>query len=545
MKRNIMSKKLLTLATMLVTVFSLAMLTACNDKEEVPYLKSDDAGKTITAEGTAWSGWSTIVQSNIDLSSLRATSSADWCTVRLVSSGSDTNQLNVSATDNKELQERQATIAVQSSDSQQLLQFFIIQQAGTATITFVKGGEDQTITSEAKEWAWNMTTNIKFDDLLATSSSDWCSVQLTKTGSQPKLTVSVLKNESLAERNATVTVKSTRYDVALAFTVTQQAAQPTIKFASGQGADQTFAAPAKEWEWTLTSNIDYSDMKVTSNETWCQVKMDDSQDSSDMKSYKLTMTAAENMSDQQRQAVVTVSSEKWNVSHSYMVTQKAATFTVSKVQFGFDRNGGNRTVTITSNASWEAECEADWVTLEQTNGYLTIRVATGATADRTAKITFKEKTSVFITVNQTKYKVGDSYNENGVTGTVGYIGDEMRFIFKELDEKLQYRKQDSASKEGTSSMDDGMANTLTVLKIVKNKGTSYPAFEAVNLLNTAGASGWYLPAINELALMKAFITSSAWSSTEAYVLSAYAHNGSSTQTINKPTKLTVYAIRQF
>lgn len=129
MKHNIMSKKLLTLATMLAAVFSLAMLTACNDKEELPYLKSDDAGKTITAEGTAWSGWSTIVQSNIDLSSLRVTSSADWCSARLSAAGGS-YQLHVQAEDNKTLSERQTTVTVQSTVGDQAVSFIIKQQAG-------------------------------------------------------------------------------------------------------------------------------------------------------------------------------------------------------------------------------------------------------------------------------------------------------------------------------------------------------------------------------------------------------------------------------
>ena len=342
-----------------------------------------------------------------------------------------------------------------------------------------------------------------------------------------------------------VTVTSTKYNVALSFNITQKANAPVMKFSNNnEGKNQRIAASSNSWSWTLQSNLPYNDIEVQSNETWCQVELANDEVATGMKSYQLTTNISDNMSATKREATVTISSKSYGLSTSFKVTQSGSTMTISNKKLAFDRDGGNREVTIKSDAAWQAECTADWITLEQNDGSLTIRT-TSTTDDRTAQVTFKDRESTAITITQTKYKVGDAYDEDGVTGTVGYIGDEKRFIFKQLDEELQYRQYDDAGQEGATDMDDGRKNTLTVLRIVVSKDKKYPAFQAANRLNIGDATGWYLPAINELALMKSFITSSAWSSTEAYVLSAYSHNGSSTQIINKTKKLTVYAIKQF
>lgn len=377
----------------------------------------------------------------------------------------------------------------------------------------------------------------------ASSSEKWC---VAKVLYQPyRLQLSFAKNESASERKAVVTLKAKQYDMTASFNITQLAGYPALKFSKDdEGKDQYITASSQSWNWTLQSNLPYDDIEVQSDDEWCQVALADDDTATDMKNYQLTTTVAGNSSEQRRSAVVTISSKSVALKKSFKVTQNGSTITVLNLKVAFDRDGGSRQVTVLSEASWQAECDADWITLEQSEGSLTIHT-TSTTDERTAKVTFKGREKPAITINQSKYKAGDAYDVDGVTGTVGYIGDEKRFIFKQLDEELQYRQYDDAGQEGATDMDDGRENTMKVLTIANKKDKKYPAFQAVVMLNTGGASGWYLPAINELASMKAFITGSAWSSTEAYVLSAYSHDGSSAQIINKTKKLRVYAVRQF
>lgn len=547
MKRIFMTDKLLSLATMLAAVFSLAVFSACSEEEEAPYIKSGDAGTTITAEGSGWAGWSTVIQSNIDQRSIQTTSSASWCTARLMTSGENTYQLQVSAEDNPTLSNRQAIITVKAVEAQAVVTFTVTQQAGTPYVSFKDGGGDVSIEAQAKSWERVIDSNIEFSKLTAISSdTKWCTAKLESSGNGIMLKLEAQENETMEERKATITVKASTGSVNTSFVVTQQAA-PAITFSATQGTDQSITAPAKVLTWTMQSNIPYSDLKVASNESWCTVKLTDSNEAKDVKSYPLTVTIAENPTDKQRQAVVTITSEKYNVTKSFMVTQAAATFTLSESSLGFDRDAGNRTLTITSNASWTAECSADWIELEQNGNYLTVRVK-ATTADRTATITFKDKSSTTIAVNQTKYKVGETYSEGGVTGTVAYIGDDKRFIYKNTGKTEPYQQFYLATgTTGTYNMDDGEVN-MQFIKRQSGWSGNFLAAAAADDLNTGGVTGWYLPAINELSNMKSFVTGTVWSSTAnnngsfaAYCLSY----GTVYSNEDRQTKHGVYAIRKF
>ena len=538
-------------ATITINASSGAVNTSfvVTQQSATPSISFIDGGEdqSITSEGKNWT-WE--VSSNIEFKELEASSDADWCTVELsqATTFSKKISLSVKVAKNETVSERKAVVTVKSTKYGTETKFTVTQQPFGPNLAFTAGGADQTISPDGKSWSWDLSTNLKKDDLAASSTADWCTVELT--GSDTKgisLSVKVAKNETVSERKAVVTVKSTKYGTSLSFNVTQQAGTPTIRFTGTEGKDQTVAAPAKVLKWTVQSNIHYNELKVSSNEGWCQVKLTDSNEAKDVKSYPMAITIAENSTDKQREAVVTISSEKYNVSKSFKITQSAATFKSSHASVGFDRDAGSRTVTISSNASWKAECDADWVTLEQTNDYLTVRVK-ATTIDRSATITFKDKSSTTIVVNQTKYKVGETYDEGGVTGTVAYIGDDKRFICKNTGKTEPYQQFFLATgTTGTYDMDDGEANMQFIMRQSGWYG-NFLAAAAADDLNTGGVTGWYLPAINELKNMKAFVTGSAWSSTanDNGSFSAYCLSGGTVYSNDdRQVKHGVYAIHKF
>ena len=614
------------------TLLVVVLFAACSEKEEAPFIKSSDAGTTITAESNNWAGWSTIVQSNLDMSELAASSSAAWCTAKLSSNGGSNYQLQVSAEDNPTLSARQATITVKSTDGQASVSFMLNQQAGKpyvsfkdgetditisseakeweqvldsnigfsklsatssekwltaklestgsgillklsaaanrtiaerkATVTikaatgsvntsftvsqeadgpsisFKEGGEDQTITPDGKSWSWGISTNLTYADLVAVSDAGWCTAELTGSDSKGiSLSVKVAKNQSIVERKAAVTVKSNKYGTSLAFNVTQQAGAPTIQFTGNEGKDQKIAAPKKEWDWTVQSNVAYGDIKVTSNESWCQVKLANSSDATDMKTYKLTTTVAEDPMDKSRQAVVTISSTKYNLSVQYLITQEAATFTQSHKSLGYDRDGGSRTVTITSNASWQAVCDANWITLEQNGKYLTVRVKS-TTTDRSATITFKDKSGTTITVRQSIYKVGEAFTGDNAGGTVVYIGDDRRLAAKKLSSAYRWCEGYAYTVVGCSSRTNGKSNTQKVHNQSSWRG-NYPAFKAIDDLG----SEWYMPAVDEINDLGSFASGVFWTSTEEAVATYNAYLSSGFD--EKQNTHTVIAVREF
>ncbi|MCQ2174337.1 MAG: hypothetical protein MJY61_04305 [Bacteroidales bacterium] len=105
--------------------------------------------------------------------------------------------------------------------------------------------------------------------------------------------------------------------------------------------------------------------------------------------------------------------------HTFTVNQKAQTFDVKEKVY-LDKTGGAQTVTISTGLpSWEASSSASWLTFSKNGNQITLRAEeySGSSADRTATITFKDLDRK-ITVIQSKYAVGDTYQEGSKVSAV-------------------------------------------------------------------------------------------------------------------------------
>lgn len=193
---------------------------------------------------------------------------------------------------------------------------------------------------------------------------------------------------------------------------------------------------------------------------------------------------------------------------------------VSLNKIGFDRNGSTRTITISTNTKeWEAESSEDWCTISQNGNQLTIRTS-ASTVDRTAVIRFKGFDTK-ITVHQSKYAVGDEFNEDGVEGIVGYIGDSVRYVCKFLGYHYWSTKYEHTN---ATSRTDGEYN-MNQIKKIPHWEELYPAFFVCDQLNTDGITGWYLPAIDEIKkeTIYEYYGYEKWSSTQSDESHLYAY----------------------
>lgn len=140
-------------------------------------------------------------------------------------------------------------------------------------------------------------------------------------------------------------------------------------------------------------------------------------------------------------------------------------------------------------------------------------------------------------MTQSKYAVGDEYDENGVTGTVVLMDEGQRLIAKEVGSAV-WSTENVVT--GANDNSDGTINTDKIKKI-PHWATLYPAFALCDALNTGGITGWYLPASYEL-YYSTLRTTDSWSSTEYDSDKAYI---SSTNRRNKNQECVVYAFRKF
>lgn len=373
---------------------------------------------------------------------------------------------------------------------------------------------------------------ILFD--VETDVPNWCTVQKTSTYDDSFLTngvrIVVKAGSSTEPEHGTITL-TTLYGKETVINITRSGIEPFVSF--GDLEERELSAAAQTDQIEFVGNVSFEDLIVSSSASWCRVQLEENTkkiqgkaaEKDDLEqyvtnSYTLKIDCDENQTSQSRNAVISVQSKDGKINASFNLIQKGATFEVKIDKIGFDKNSNYRTVTInTTFANWEAESSADWCTFSKNGNQITIR-ATAANTDRTAIISFKGFDAK-ITVHQSKYAVNDAFNENGIEGTVGYIGDDSRLVYKELEGAVVWSSEEVNT--GANSPSDGEYN-MNVIKKIPFWQDSYPAFLLCEQLNVNGISGWYLPAIDELQNLK--LSGSYWSSTESnYEMAYYCAGG--------------------
>ena len=222
------------------------------------------------------------------------------------------------------------------------------------------------------------------------------------------------------------------------------------------------------------------------------------------------------------------------------VIQEGLTLSVPVDAVYFERTSSNHTIEIVCNGEYEAvSSNPEWCTLSTNGNSMTIRT-TATDVDRQATISFVGFPET-ITVYQSKYAVGDEYDENGVKGTVARMTvDGVRYVFKDLETTAQWSTETVLI--GADDRDDGR-NNMAVVKSIANWKELYPAFALVDALNVDGVTGWYLPAVYEFVKNGYEWRFRGWSSTERSYGEAYNYNTNNAQSKNVSSN--VVAIHRF
>lgn len=524
-------------------------------KYQVPFYGKDEAilPETESLTFPANGGTQTVVFKNQGIIPFDIETDVSWCSVQKASTNNYSFLTNAIA------------ITVDGSNDTEAVTGKITLKTiyGKETvINITRSGKEPFITTEsssisltAAEQTKNVSfeSNIEQDDLTVTSSAAWCKAEFLGTtsglqtmcneikfiGDKPVseidenlslyasvtkyLSVTVEENSSTQSREATITIRD-KNDISVTIPVTQAGAG--IIFSQEQ---YQYTATAQEKRISFSCDIDVSNINVTCSSEWCNVSFN--------KMKYIDISLDENISEESRNTVIYFRNKSNELLSQIKIVQEGAYLEISNKNISFDKNSNYLTIEIDTSASHlEAESSENWCTFSINGNNLTVR-ATASTSDRTAVISFKGFDTQ-ITVRQSKYAVGDNYNENGIEGTVGYMGDEGRYIYRYLG-KAAWSTENVAT--GATSWTDGEYN-MEVIKRIPNWQELYPAFYLCDQLNTNGISGWYLPAINELVLIKR--TDYPCSSTEKDVSSAYYYYPYSS-TYAKDKTRQVYAVHKF
>lgn len=398
------------------------------------------------------------------------------------------------------------------------------------------------------------TENIVFNNkefvvFTAKSSEDWCQIIPTSTYNYSFLAngIQIIAQPSnvAATTEATITL-TTAYGKKKEIKVTRGGVDPYLTL---DETSVTLDAKECERQVGLNTNIQKEDLTISNTaSSWCEAEFVDqtraihasaarikfvgnkpakavkaANAAGSASYYALVLKANSNDKDTERKGTITLKSKDGKKSVTLNIVQKGIKFIPSQTKVGFDKNQSNKTITINTNIDWEPSSNQSWCTTSRNGNNLTIRATpySGSTANRKATISFKGL-STKIEVDQSKYAVGETYNENGVKGKIIYMNDTIRYVGKDVGEAAWSTE---TVLTGATDENDGRVNMAIIKKISGWKGL-YPAFALCDALNTGNVTGWYLPAREELYDIHRFhrFDYYYWSSTEDSENNAYLYD---------------------
>ena len=509
-------------------------------------------------------GTENIVFNNKEFVVFTAKSSEDWCQIIPTSTYNYSflaNGIQIIAQPSNVAATTEATITLTTAYGKK------------KEIKVTRGGVDPyltlnetSVTLDAKECERQvgLNTNIQKEGLtISNTASSWCKAEFVDqtraihasaarikfVGNKPVKAVKaanaassasyyalVLKansNDKDTERKGTITLKSKDGKKSVTLNVIQNKA---YLYVGNEGYNEvSFDNEERNAViGNVYTSLEYEDLQVSCNEAWCKPELQ-------KKSYgyiELNANISKNATEKTRKAKIVISNKTKTLSFTMNVSQSGVKFVPSQTKVGFDKNQSNKTITINTNIDWEASSNQSWCTISRNGNNLTIRATpySGSAANRKATISFKGL-STKIEVDQSKYALGDEYNENGVKGEVAYMNDTVRYVKKEVGKSVWSTEN---VETGANDNYNGMKN-MAVIKKISDWKNLYPAFALCDALNAEGVTGWYLPALFEL---ERFASSSEyWNSTEDSYSLVWINNRYSAKYKNEITK--VMAIHKF
>lgn len=491
-------------------------------------------------------GTENIVFNNKEFVVFTAKSSEDWCQIIPTSTYNYSflaNGIQIIAQPSNVAATTEATITLTTAYGKK------------KEIKVTRGGVDPyltlnetSVTLDAKECERQvgLNTNIQKEDLtISNTASSWCKAEFVDqtraihasaarikfVGNKPAKAVKaanaassasyyalVLKansNDKDTERKGTITLKSKNGKKSVTLNVIQNKAYLYVQ----QKGYNEVSFDNEERNAVIGSvhtSLEYEDLQVSCNETWCKPELQKKSNG-----IELNANISKNATEKTRKAKIVISNKTKTLSFTMNVSQNGVTFVPSQTKVGFDKNQSNKTITINTNIDWEASSNQSWCTISRNGNNLTIRATpySGSAANRKATITFKGL-STKIEVDQSKYALGDEYNENGVKGQVICINDTIRYVGKDVG-TVAWSTEEVAT--GATDKYDGRLN-IAIIKKISGWKDLYPAFVLCDALNTGSVTGWYLPAMYELNTIYSVgnsIRDYHWSSTEYTASKAY------------------------
>lgn len=438
------------------------------------------------------------------------------------------------------------------------------------------------IDANATEYRLPITTNLNFNDLTVKSSADWATVELVDgssrtaaiansirwIGNEPAThsrantatvrtyyaLVKVAANVNSAERNASITVSSKDGKLSAKHSLSQKGATLSVT-SNGKEVNDGDIIDIQDTETSLNIKVESSvdGITISSDKSWAEVTTDDE------KSY--TIKVADNQTPDDRSAKISIKAKNSDLAMSFTLKQAGGTLSIKDLDgsttYYVDRDTHTYNYVIEGSLPYSVKSNADWCTIYQSGNNLAVTVsATTVTRSTTVEIT-GGKEPIILTYKQTKYKTGDNVTIDDKDCWLN-LRDGKPLLYYYLGHSKAWSTQGIVT--GATSIDDGEGNTRKVHSI-QNWQDLYPAFKAIDKLNSNDVLEWYMPAIYELCTHNSYNSpyyyfpginyyGETWSSTECESGISYSfynnrYGSNSVHTRNKSDASMLIAVKKF
>lgn len=489
--------------------------------DEAISLKQDKV--VLPAEG----GSEQLVFGNSSIVPFKVTSSEEWCRVQKASTrdfGFLYDAVVVSCDETYSAEEAKATVTIETLFGK-TKEIEVTRAARGEFITLSQEECDFGFNPSQSQYSVNVFTNVEPSDIQVTSSDEWLSGVFSGRTYQSVRQIRWIEGQAASRATLENPVSKDFIITAEGYAGADER-EGTITLSYGNV--KSVLRVIQQGSGFKLSKYDFNfkaEEELTQTVTWsgnlhyrylCVDREDVNWFSAVFDYDRMTLTVQPNPFEESRSAIIKIcymGDGTWDgrtVIAEIEVTQEGAVPYDRYVYF--ESPASNYTVSFPITEGAKITSSADWCTATPNGSTLVIR-ATATTENRWAEISV-EGVSSKIYVSQSKYKVGDTYSEGAVSGTIYSMEQGLGRITRTLDGRYAWSTE-KIDIQGATDYTDGTKNMAAVMAIPGWKEL-YPAFAAVEALNVDGAIGWYLPAVDEYRFNQNanYQNEQPWSSTQ-------------------------------
>lgn len=217
-----------------------------------------------------------------------------------------------------------------------------------------------------------------------TNDNEWISISPLSGKGDATVNVSVAENELEKSRKGSISISMLDKTISVSINQTGKVFSVDI-----DNTDLMFPASGGDVSFNITSNTNWT---LSDYPSWLTLSKTNGKGNQEIKA-----TASENPNVTERSGSIILGIEGKDENKTISVTQQGKSFDLSPTSLTFSSVEGTKTVTITTDGTWNASTEETWITLSPTE----------STGNSTLKVSVSENMSVNERSGTIFVKIGD------------------------------------------------------------------------------------------------------------------------------------------